>query len=85
MKEKQMQVAYYKLTELKELCDKSCMVESWYIHLARLRKGPVTEPCKNCRKGIKNTYKVCMGCGRHTLLTREQSFGKKYEGFKFSY
>ena len=41
-----------------KFCNKSCK-----IHLARLRQGPGTQPCKECGKGIKNRFRLCYDCG----------------------
>lgn len=54
-----------------EHCGRSCLGEHCKVHLARLRKGPGTQPCTGCGKGIKNSYKLCLRCGYHRLFSRD--------------
>ena len=53
-----------------ELCRKSCLGDYCKIHLARLRRGPGTQPCMVCGKGVKNRFKLCEGCGYHKAQIR---------------
>ena len=53
-----------------ELCRKSCLGDYCKIHLACLRRGPGTQPCMVCGKGVKNRFKLCEGCGYHKAQIR---------------
>ena len=59
-----------------ELCGRRCMGEYCKVHLARLRKGPGTKPCRVCGVGVKNKLSLCLRCGYKNehmkLLHREQ-------------
>ena len=59
---------------------RSCMGDYCNIHLARLRKGPGTNPCQRCGKGVKNNYRLCQNCGYHRALVREQR--RKHKAFE---
>ena len=48
-----------------ELCGKSCLVDHYKIHLARLRRGSGTQPYMECGKGVKNRFRPCLDCGYH--------------------
>ena len=49
-----------------ELCARRCIGEFCKVHLARLRKGGGTKPCKRCGKGVYNRFSLCHGCGCET-------------------
>lgn len=55
-----------------DLCGKSCRGEYCKIHLARLRKGPGTKPCKECGIGVSNKYQLCKRCGYRLKSNRER-------------
>ena len=52
------------------LCGKSCLGDHCKIHLARLRRGPGTQPCMVYGKGVKNRFGLCLDCGYHKAQTR---------------
>ena len=62
-----------------ELCNKSCIGNYCKIHLARLRQGPGTQPCKECGKGIKNRFRFCYSCGYNTV--RMSDWHKRHGAF----
>ena len=53
-----------------ELCRKSCLGDYCKVHLARLRRGPGTQPCMVCGKGVKNRFKLCEGGGYYKAQIR---------------
>ena len=55
-----------------ELCGKSCLRDFCKIHLARLRKGSCTQPCKICGVGVTNKQRFCVGCGYRNAWKRDK-------------
>ena len=60
-----------------ELCGKSCLKDYCKVHLNRLRKGPGTQPCTVCGKGVKNRFKLCIDCGYRRAKMREWQRGNR--------
>ena len=46
-----------------ELCGKSCLTDFCKVHLVRLRKGSLTQPCRGCGVGVRNKKQLCCQCG----------------------
>ena len=46
-----------------ELCGKSCLTDFCKVHLLRLRKGSLTQPCRGCGVGVTNKQQLCCQCG----------------------
>ena len=67
-----------------KLCGTSCLGEYCKVHLARLRKGSLTEPCRECGAGVTNKLRLCRRCGygkeQTKLWHREaRAFEKEFE------
>lgn len=60
-----------------EHCGRSCVYTHCKIHLARLREGPGTKPCKVCGVGVKNEFELCKSHGYHRVLGREWQRAKR--------
>ena len=46
-----------------ELCGKGCLTDFCKVHLVRLRKGSLTQPCRGCGVGVTNKQQLCCQCG----------------------
>ena len=66
-----------------ELCGKTCLGDHCKIHLARLRRGPGTQPCKACRKGVKNRFGLCQDCGYYRAQIRAWQRSRRAYMVKF--
>ena len=66
-----------------ELCGKSCLGDHCKIHLAHLRRGPGTQPCMVCGKGVKNRFGLCLDCGYHKAQMR--AWQKRHRAFMVEY
>jgi hypothetical protein len=53
-----------------ELCGRQCVGEHCKVHLARLRKGSCTRPCRVCGVGVTNKISLCVRCGYKNEVTK---------------
>ena len=61
-----------------KICNRGCYAEYCGNHMYQIRQGiNPPKPCKECGRGVRCSYQLCLQCGGNKLRVRLYSKEKK--------